>query len=330
MSDLFPNEIDLLCLVFAREQSGQLSATDENFSVKDLKLIERLGNQGFLTHGEILKCPLAAGGYAPHFRNLRLTLSGRRSIALTLSLSLHPTGLLADEISLLARVLESEQLLDAPEDLFNEPELMTVERLHKQGFVDCDGVDRSFSATSSRYIPRFRALRLSLAGRRVLKTENAHFASIPSASSNEKLFGPLGNGVKRYDLFISHAWEDKEEVARPLAKALEDLGFQVWYDEITLKIGDSLRGTIDRGLSASNYGIVILSKAFFAKRWPQYELDGLMARENSNRKVILPLWHKLSVDEVTAHSPMLAGRVAAQTTQLTISQIAEEIRRTIT
>ena len=50
-----------------------------------------------------------------------------------------------------------------------------------------------------------------------------------------------------YDLFISHASEDKDDFVRPLANALKSLGVKVWYDEFTLKIGDSLRGSIDRG-----------------------------------------------------------------------------------
>jgi hypothetical protein len=71
-----------------------------------------------------------------------------------------------------------------------------------------------------------------------------------------------------YDAFICHASEDKKSIARPLAAALDELRFRVWYDEFELKVGDSLRQSIDKGLVNSRYGIVILSKAFFAKDWP--------------------------------------------------------------
>ncbi len=57
-----------------------------------------------------------------------------------------------------------------------------------------------------------------------------------------------------YDLFISHASEDKEEFVRPLAETLENMGVKVWYDEFTLKVGDSLRRSIDNGLVKSKYG----------------------------------------------------------------------------
>ena len=87
-----------------------------------------------------------------------------------------------------------------------------------------------------------------------------------------------------WDVFISHAWEDKETIARPLAKALEAKGLKVWFDEFTLTVGDRLRRSIDRGLAGCRYGIVILSPHFFAKEWPQKELDGLVQRENRGRR----------------------------------------------
>jgi hypothetical protein len=74
---------------------------------------------------------------------------------------------------------------------------------------------------------------------------------------------------KQWDMFISHASEDKESFVRPLASALKNTGLLVWFDETALTVGDSLRGKIDEGLAQSRYGIVVLSPNFFAKRWPQ-------------------------------------------------------------
>jgi hypothetical protein len=68
-------------------------------------------------------------------------------------------------------------------------------------------------------------------------------------------------------IFISHATEDKDKVARPLAKALQKLGYDIWYDEYSLKLGDSLTAEIDRGLIECDYGVVIFSKSFFSKKW---------------------------------------------------------------
>ena len=131
--------------------------------------------------------------------------------------------------------------------------------------------------------------------------------------SNNDLFAKKIDVISLWDVFISHASEDKEAVARPLAEALKKRGVQVWYDEFTLKLGDSLRRNIDLGLRDSKYGIVILSKVFFSKEWPQKELDGLYNRERNGKKVILPIWHDVTAKEVSYYSPMLAGKVAAKT-----------------
>lgn len=128
-----------------------------------------------------------------------------------------------------------------------------------------------------------------------------------------------------YDIFISHASEDKEELVRPLAVALEGMGVKVWYDEFTLKVGDSLRRSIDGGLSNSRFGTVILSSSFFAKNWPQYELDGMTAKEMNGRKMILPIWHKVTKNEVINFSPTLADKVALNSSIHSIEEIARQL-----
>jgi hypothetical protein len=117
-----------------------------------------------------------------------------------------------------------------------------------------------------------------------------------------------------YDVFICHASEDKDSFVRPLAEALRKSHLEVWYDEFALVIGDSLRESIDRGLSKSRYGVVVISPDFFKKRWPVRELNGLVAREMSGEhSVILPIWHNISVKQILEHSPPLADRKAVDT-----------------
>ena len=128
-----------------------------------------------------------------------------------------------------------------------------------------------------------------------------------------------------YDAFISHASEDKAKVVKPLATALTTLGYRVWYDEFELKVGDSLRQSIDKGLVNSRFGIVVLSPAFFSKNWPQYELNGLTAREIEGHKVILPIWHSVDRNDVLAYSPPLADKVALSTRRLSIKKIAQAL-----
>ena len=135
--------------------------------------------------------------------------------------------------------------------------------------------------------------------------------------------------LKEYDVFISHAAEDKDEIVRPLANALKASGLTVWYDEFELVIGDSLRRKIDTGIAHSKFGIVVLSAHFFAKGWPQYELDGITTMSVSGKQAILPIWHNLTKAQVIAESPSLADKVARNTADFTIEEIAEEIAQVI-
>jgi len=140
-------------------------------------------------------------------------------------------------------------------------------------------------------------------------------ASSPGAGSVKDVGKPATepdwNPRPRWDVFICHASEDKENFVKPLANALLQKGLKVWYDEFELHLGDSLRRSIDRGLRDSTFGVVVLSHDFFSKEWPQRELDGLAARETSGgQKVILPIWHNITKDDVLLYSPTLADRLA--------------------
>jgi hypothetical protein len=131
-----------------------------------------------------------------------------------------------------------------------------------------------------------------------------------------------------WDVFISHASDDKQEVARPLSEILIRAGLGVWLDENELKIGDSLREKIDHGLANSRCGIVVLSPAFFAKDFPGRELDGLAARESRENRLILPVWHRVNQAFVARHSPTLADRIAVATDR-GLDQVALAILRVI-
>ena len=132
-----------------------------------------------------------------------------------------------------------------------------------------------------------------------------------------------------YDVFISHASEDKDTVVRPLANALLQRGLKVWYDEFELKIGDSLRRKIDKGLANSRFGIVVLSRSFIRKGWTNYELDGIISKAVSGEQVMLPIWHEITKKEIVDYSPSLADKVARNTSSYTIEEIADEITEMI-
>lgn len=128
-------------------------------------------------------------------------------------------------------------------------------------------------------------------------------------------------------LFISHASEDKDAFVRPLAETLT-IDFDVWYDEYQLVVGASLLEEISKGLATCDYGIVVLSKSFFSKKWPQNELNGLFSLEEKDKKVILPVWHDVGEAEVKKYSPILADRLAAKSED-GILAVVQEIKRSV-
>jgi hypothetical protein len=140
---------------------------------------------------------------------------------------------------------------------------------------------------------------------------------------------PTESGGETHDVFISHASEDKDDFVRPLADALIAQGLNVWYDEMTLRIGDSLRQKIDKGLANSKVGLVVLSPSFIKKGWTNYELDGIVTRTVSGEQVLLPIWHNITKQQVVDFSPSIADKVARSTATHTIEEIAIEISELI-
>jgi hypothetical protein len=128
------------------------------------------------------------------------------------------------------------------------------------------------------------------------------------------------------DAFVSYASEDKAFV-KDLAARLRSAGIKLWVDEAELTVGDTLRGKIDEGLKSCQYGIVVLSESFFQKPWPQSELDALVGIQNvSGRKVILPVWLDVTFEQVCSHSPILAGRMAARSSDGFEKVVADLLR----
>ena len=114
----------------------------------------------------------------------------------------------------------------------------------------------------------------------------------------------------KWDVFISYASEDMEAVAKPLAYALRSKGLRIWFDQFSLQVGDSLSQSINVGLARSKYGVVILSKHFLEKEWPQKELHGLFARDQLSSKVLIPVWHGIDAADLLSTYPILADRFA--------------------
>lgn len=136
-----------------------------------------------------------------------------------------------------------------------------------------------------------------------------------------------GEQEELYDVFISHAWEDKESFVDEFVDALTALKIKVWYDKDNITWGDSMREKIDNGLKKSKFGIVIISPSYIAegKYWTKKELDGLFQLESINGKKLLPIWHNISKKEVINYSPIIAGKTAMITALNTPKEIAKKV-----
>lgn len=133
---------------------------------------------------------------------------------------------------------------------------------------------------------------------------------------------------KQWDIFISHATEDKK-IASPLANKLQKLGLKVWYDQDVLKWGDSLMDSINSGLKNSLYGIVIFSKTFFKKNWTLTELKTLVSLANATgEKKILPLLYEISHNEISEKYPILSD-IVARSWDEGLDSLANEIKKLV-
>lgn len=136
---------------------------------------------------------------------------------------------------------------------------------------------------------------------------------------------------KSLDVFICHDSNDKVEVARPLAHELIKRQLTVWLDELSLKIGDSLIDSIEKGLQEAKCALIIISASFLQNQgWPKHEFKSLVSREFSEgRKIILPIWHRVTREEVSRYSIELADKFALNT-ETANSTLAKLIHQEIT
>jgi hypothetical protein len=132
-----------------------------------------------------------------------------------------------------------------------------------------------------------------------------------------------------WDVFMSHAFEDKVGFVDGLVNCLEAAGLKVWYDKGNLTGGDSLVAGIEEGLRQSRFGVVVLSPRYFAKGWPKAELEALLARDNSDQsRRLLQVWLEISLAQVQEQSLMLASAIAFQADKGVLT-VAEALRTVI-
>ena len=140
----------------------------------------------------------------------------------------------------------------------------------------------------------------------------------------------LPNQSKKHDVFLSHASEDKDEFVREFYNELTKCGINVFYDEDSIQWGDSISSKIDKALSSSKYFVLVLSVDFLQKNWTQYEQQGAIAQSIAGNGRILPIWHKVTMDDILTHSPSLADKLALNTSTHSIDDMVVELQNIIT
>ena len=112
-----------------------------------------------------------------------------------------------------------------------------------------------------------------------------------------------------FDFFISYKQKDSAALAKALRDVLTSNGAEVWLDQEEMRPGESILAGIESGIKNSVDAVIILSENYFTG-WSEQERRNLYALMVSNKMRIVPVWNKLTLDEIEALAPMFAGIVA--------------------
>ena len=126
-----------------------------------------------------------------------------------------------------------------------------------------------------------------------------------------------------YDVFISHASEDKESFVNLLVEELQKRGVKVWFDRKDIIWGRSIRQSIDEGLKKSKFAIVVLSEFYIKKYWTNKEFNALFSLGSTLGEFILPIWYNITPEKAQEFSPMLSDTMALKSSEYTIENIAD-------
>lgn len=153
---------------------------------------------------------------------------------------------------------------------------------------------------------------------------------------NDKKFINKMNGIKEvsvpayqakqlpeYDIFISHANKDKEELVEKLYQSLNKLGIHIFYDKESLEWGDNWKEKILNGTKRAEFAIIVISENFFDREWTERELAEFLNKQNRNgQKLILPILHNISLEQLQEKYPSVANIQAIDSKKYTCDQIA--------
>ncbi|MCU4801338.1 toll/interleukin-1 receptor domain-containing protein [Halobacteria archaeon HArc-gm2] len=132
-----------------------------------------------------------------------------------------------------------------------------------------------------------------------------------------------------HDVFISYSHNDSKDVVGLLVEELQAYGLDVWYDDISMSIGDSLRKEMDIGLRNSRYGVIVCSEGYF-EGTSEWEFNGLVKKHIDEENVILPVLHGVGHDDILEESHSLADLKYETIDEDNIESVATSIYSTVT
>lgn len=126
------------------------------------------------------------------------------------------------------------------------------------------------------------------------------------------------------DVFLCHAWDDRKEAAKELHDLLEARGVSVWFSEKDVLLGSPLLREIDRGLTKSRVGIVLVTPALLRRLQGEgiadKELSALLARD-----LLVPIVHNTTYEELREVSPLLGSRSGLSTAEEPMAELAAKL-----
>jgi len=126
------------------------------------------------------------------------------------------------------------------------------------------------------------------------------------------------------DVFLCHAWDDRQGAAKELHDLLVSRGVKVWFSEKDLGLGVPMMRAIDKGLANSRIGLVLVTPALLL-RLPKEgiadkELSALLATDQ-----LVPIVHNTTYADLREVSPMLASRSGLSTEEESMADVAAKI-----
>jgi hypothetical protein len=155
-------------------------------------------------------------------------------------------------------------------------------------------------------------------------------SSVPYTYAEVRALTPIRESVEKQatldlrDVFLCHAWDDRQGAAKELHDLLEARGVKVWFSEKDVALGVPLMRAIDKGLANSRVGIVLVTPALL-RRLPtegiaDKELSALLAGER-----LVPIVHNTTYEALREESPLLASRSGLSTTENTMAEVADKL-----